>query len=84
MQLLIIDIDLAHLGLNPLSCLLFERHRSFLLLDRVSLVRDSGVSDPSCKSRTFSQQPERPDGVTDVVAGKVPSRFLASRTGILA
>lgn len=45
MQLLIVDVDLAHLGLHALSGLLLERLILLLVFDGVSLVGDSGVGD---------------------------------------
>jgi hypothetical protein len=66
-QFLIIDVDLAHLRLNSLSCLLFQRHGGFFLLDSISLIGDSSIRDPGCGlaatsvSDTFKPMKEKKD-----------------------
>jgi hypothetical protein len=51
-QFLVIDVDLAHLRLHPLPCLLLEGHVAFLFFDGVSLVGDTSICDPCyCQER---------------------------------
>lgn len=48
MELLVVDVDLAHLGLDALARLLLERLLVLLLLDGVALRRDARVGDEAC------------------------------------
>jgi hypothetical protein len=45
-KFLIVDIDLAHLGLYPFTSLLFQTHARFLFLDCIPLICDTGIGDP--------------------------------------
>lgn len=44
-ELLVVNVNLAHLGLDPLACLLLERRALLLLFDRVALCRDPRVGN---------------------------------------
>ena len=44
-QLLVVDVNLTHLGLYTFSCLSLERHVGLLLFDCVAHRRDAGVGD---------------------------------------
>lgn len=47
-QLLIVDVDLAHFGLDPFPRLLAEGLVGLFGLDGVTLLADTGVGDPGC------------------------------------
>lgn len=51
MQLLVVDVDLAHLGLDALSSLGLEGLAFLLLLDRIPLGRDTRVGNETCAGR---------------------------------
>lgn len=47
-QLLVVDVDLAHLRLNAFASLLLERLSVLLLLDGVALSSDTSIGNEAC------------------------------------